>query len=453
MQATIALALKDLKLLVRDKAGFFFTIFFPILYAIFFGLIFAGGGGDGSSSAPSGIPILVVDEDDSDGSAEFIRELDESALRVERVASRDEAAARVRNGRSSAYLVIPAKFGENSNNLFYGETPTIEIGVDPARAATSGMIQGLVTEIAFRGMQEMFTNPAVARERIRAAAADVAGAADMPATQRTILSTFLTALDMFLQNVPELVGPNGGGDGDGDGGDGDGGDGNGASAGWQPMKIAMTDVAREKADSSGRITPKNSFEISFPQAILWGIMGCAAGFGISMVSERVHGTLIRLRMAPISRREILCGKAIACFAATSMIAIVLLTFGAIVFKIRPDSIGLLALAIVATSTCFVGVMMLLSVIGKTEAAAGGIGWAILLVFAMIGGGMIPLFVMPPWLISVSNLSPVKWAILSLEGAIWRQFTFADMMLPVAILVAVGAVCFAVGATVFQRTEA
>ena len=33
MNAILALAIKDLRLLFRDKVGFFFTFFFPLLYA------------------------------------------------------------------------------------------------------------------------------------------------------------------------------------------------------------------------------------------------------------------------------------------------------------------------------------------------------------------------------------------------------------------------------------
>jgi len=40
MRETIAIALKDLRLLLRDKAGFFFVFFFPLLIAIFFGTVF-----------------------------------------------------------------------------------------------------------------------------------------------------------------------------------------------------------------------------------------------------------------------------------------------------------------------------------------------------------------------------------------------------------------------------
>jgi ABC-type transport system involved in cytochrome c biogenesis permease component len=40
MIAIWTLAVKDLRILLRDKAGFFFTFFYPILIAVFMGVIF-----------------------------------------------------------------------------------------------------------------------------------------------------------------------------------------------------------------------------------------------------------------------------------------------------------------------------------------------------------------------------------------------------------------------------
>jgi ABC-2 type transport system permease protein len=64
--------------------------------------------------------------------------------------------------------------------------------------------------------------------------------------------------------------------------------------------------------------------------------------------------------------------------------------------------------------------------------------------AMLGGAMIPQFVMPPWMLVAGNISPIKWAILGLEGAMWRNFSVAEMLLPCGILIVFGAVCFAIG---------
>ncbi len=414
----LAMALKDVRLLLRDKAGFFFTFFFPIIYAIFFGVIFSGARGGANP-----IAVAVVDEDGTAGSKAFVETLRTSAeLRVTE-APRAEAASLVRLGKQTAYIVLPKGFGASRERMFYGAPPKVELGLDPARTAEAGMLEGVLTRHLFAGMQDAFTKPDKMRENTRKALDDLRkGPVDPPERERT--ERFLGELDRYLERPM----------------------GNGPGAGWKPFEIAVSNVTRESSH------PRNSFEITFPQGIIWGIMACAAAFGIGMVVERTKGTLVRLRLSPVTRAQILAGKGLACFATTLALSAVLLAFSVAVFKVRPDSWPLLAMAIVCISLGFVGIMMLLSVCGKTESAASGIGWSILTVMAMIGGGMVPLFIMPQWLQTISGVSPVKWAILAMEGAIWRGFTFTEMLLPCGILLAIGAACFAVGVRAFRWTE-
>ena len=89
-------------------------------------------------------------------------------------------------------------------------------------------------------------------------------------------------------------------------------------------------------------------------------------------------------------------------------------------------------------------MMFISTLGKTEQSASGAGMAVLMVMAMLGGGMMPLVFMPAWLQRLSHISPIKWGIYSLEGAIWRDFTAFEMLLPCAVLVAICLVFFVLG---------
>jgi ABC-2 type transport system permease protein len=76
----------------------------------------------------------------------------------------------------------------------------------------------------------------------------------------------------------------------------------------------------------------------------------------------------------------------------------------------------------------------------------------MLVMAMFGGGMILIVFMPRWMVSLGSLSPVKWAILAFEGAIWRGFTPSEMMMPIVILIGTGLIAFFLGAVVFRRME-
>jgi ABC-2 type transport system permease protein len=199
--------------------------------------------------------------------------------------------------------------------------------------------------------------------------------------------------------------------------------------------------------------PRSSFDLAFPAAILWGLMGCAATFAIALVSERTGGTFVRLRVAPISRAALLGGKALAAFVASLVTATLLIVIAWLGFGVVPHSAPSLAVAVLATSACFVGITMLLSVVGRSQQAVAGAGWATLLLFAMLGGAMLPLAVMPEWMVWASHLSPVKWGIFALEGALWRGFSASEMLAPVLVLLGFGVVGFALGLEVLSRSEA
>lgn len=453
MKEVWALAKKDLALLLNDKVGFFFVFFFPLVYAIFFGVIMSqmGGGLDA-------LPIAVVDEDGTAESAAFVQTLREAPEVEVTEADRSRAEKLVRSNQRAAYVVLRKGFGESRRRMFWSQTATIELGIDPSRQAEAGMLQGVLMQYAFEGMRELFNNPASIQETIRADIASVQHDPSIAPDRRAVLSAFLGSLDAFLGAIPSLSAlddpeepddpdspaPSTERAGDLNAGAASPTAGeNGDDIGWQPIRVEVHEVAIQRAGF------RNPYNITFPQSGVWGMMGCAAAFGISIVVERTRGTLVRLRTAPIGRAQILAGKAVACLLSILGVTTLLYIIAFAAFGVRPGSWGLLAMAVVSAAIAFVGIMMLLSVMGKTEASAGGIGWAVLLVLAMIGGGMMPLAFMPRSLQTLSHVSPIKWAIYAMEGAIWRNLTIAQMLTPCAILIGIGAVCFLVGARAFR----
>ncbi len=415
MRVVLTIALKDLKLLCRDRMSVFFAFVFPLLYAIFFGTIFSGGGG---GSNP--VTVLVVDQDQTAESRSFIEAL-RKAPELEAVESSEEdAREKVRRVSEAAYILLPRGFGEASESRLAGQTPRVLIAADPKRKAEEGMLQGILTKYAVQDMQRLFQDPEAMAQQIEKARSQVALA---PAPVRQSLERLFSEV-LTLNAFPADPGDN-------------------AGFNMTPLQFESVPVIVEGEG------PSNPYTISFPQGIIWGIMGCAASFGISLVIERRRGTLVRIQTGPVSRYQILGGKAVACFLTISGAAAVLLVLGAAVFGVHATSLFHLILAVASIATAFVGIMMLLAVVGKTEQSAGGIGWAVLLPMAMIGGGMVPLFLMPSWLQQLSHISPVKWSILALEGALWRGFTLSEMILPCLILVGIGVVCFAVGVRAFR----
>jgi len=437
MRTVLTMAMKDLRLMSRDWLGMFFIIGFPIAMGIFFGTIMGSMGGGDSVS----LSVAIVDEDNSPMSERFVKELEATGnIQIEKL-GRKESMERVRRGRLVGMIAIPKGFGETAG-IMWMEGPAIELGVDPSRGAESSMLQGFIMQATGKLMMARFQDPASLRPLIEQAQREIASVDDVPSSMRPMLVQMMGSLDAFLKSWADVRSQESETDGAP----------TAATPGFQLARIETIDVTREapKGSTEALIRQlRSKWDISFPQAMLWGVLACAAGFAITMVRERKQGTFLRLQVAPVSRAQVVAGKATACFVAVLGVIGVMVALGA-GLGMRPRSPGLLLLASVCIAFCFVGIMMLMSVIGKSEEAVSGAAWGANMFMAMFGGGMVPLLFLPGFMRALSNFSPVKWSILALEGSIWRGFTLGEMLLPCAVLVVVGAVCLTIGTVVLSR---
>lgn len=427
MRSIVNLAIKDLRLLVRDKAGLFWVAAFPLLMALFFGSIF-GFGDDGARK----LRIATVEESVSPLARQFYDNLSKSEAIQARPMSRDSARLLVSRGTLVAYVEFVGG-GQDMFSMFSDSSGSIEVGIDPSRRAEAGYLNGLISQSYFQLLQGSMMDTDSWRNSINRQRLSLDSATTINKNERTRLENLYSTLDTFLVSLREVDKPAGG-------------DSMKPASPFGNLKIKFTDIAE---NSTG---PRSAFEVTFPQSLQWALIGCAAAFALSIVTERTRGTFMRLRLAPISQVQILAGKGLACFLASATTCVVLLLIGILIFKIRVASPIGLVVAVASSGICFVGLMMLMSVLGKTEASVSGSGWGIFMVFSMTGGGMVPLMFMPSWMASLSNFSPVKWSILAAEGAIWRGFGFSEMLLPVCVLIAIGLVGFSTGVYILKRSD-
>ena len=124
MREIIALALKDLRLMPRNRGGMFFTFAWPVLVTVLFGIMF-GGQADGEQGK---VRVAVVDNDNTDASRAFLKKLEESFDLTPMALPEAENA--VRRGQRTGFIVLKPGFGAASNRMFYGTPKEIEVGVD-----------------------------------------------------------------------------------------------------------------------------------------------------------------------------------------------------------------------------------------------------------------------------------------------------------------------------------
>src|SRR5262249_11786065 len=190
-----------------------------------------------------------------------------------------DAREAVRLGKRMAFLVLPKGFAAAREHMFYGSGPEIQLGLDPSRKAEGGMIQGVLTKYMSQDLSKAFSQPESMRAQMPQAA-ELDSARDLDAKQKATIKHFLGEVDQFLgaQSRDSLLRAGSGG----------------SQGGWQPVKFTQIDIARVRRG------PRNAYEISFPQGVIWAILSTAFGFALSLVLERTRGTLVRLRVAPIA---------------------------------------------------------------------------------------------------------------------------------------------------------
>lgn len=454
MRTIWAIAIKDLRLLMADKVGCFFVFFWPLLFASFFGFVLAGF--QGGETKP--LPIFVHDADKSDASHDFITTLTtHDSLEVAAAEDPNAAVQSVLRGRRVAAVLIPTGFGHNAERLFWGDPAHVSVIVDPSKHMEAAMVEGLVQGLLFERVGSVFSGGDAMRKQLDLGRTTIADSNDISTVDRDMFMAFFNAAEGMLDkfgNLPTDAPTTASAD--------EAADGNG---GWRPFRVDVYDArtyAKESAAADSTSPPTtttgdpppakrklNIFALVFPQAIVWGVMACAASFACMMVVEHTRGTLPRLLAAPVSRWQILLGKGGACFLAAVGICIVLLIIARFVFNVTPQSLPLLALAVICNAIAIVGVMLLFSVCGKTEAAVGAISWAIVVIMAMFGGGMIPLSQLSGSFEKISYISIFRWAILALDGAIWRGYTITQMLLPCGVLLAIGLAGILIGSAIFR----
>jgi ABC-2 type transport system permease protein len=137
MNALLALTVANIRSYVRDRAALFWTLAFPLVFIVMFGLIFQGGGG-------ARLNLGWVDSDGSSQSAELRAALAGQSGVTLNDRSEEEALEQMRLGRVDAVIVVPAGYGEqlaaNASSATPGIPATIAVYTDPSRQQLAGSV-------------------------------------------------------------------------------------------------------------------------------------------------------------------------------------------------------------------------------------------------------------------------------------------------------------------------
>jgi ABC-2 type transport system permease protein len=306
------------------------------------------------------------------------------------------------------------------------------------------MLQGVLAGAGFRAMAGVFQRPEMVGGQIGRARAAMAGDDTMNGIERALMGTMLDAADrLFGAGVVGAAGPSDASTPDPTAPSAAG------LASFTPVEVSVRTPRR--GDGDGRAQIETAFELTYPQAAAWALVGCVTGFGMSLVGERSSGTLKRLAVAPIRRDAVVLGKALACFiAAVSVLAAQRALFALPFFGVRGGEPWIEAVTIVLVAFAVVGVMMVLATLATSAGGTDGAVRGTLLVLALLGGAGVPLMFFTGWLGTVTLISPFRWAITALEGSTWRGWSPVELARAWSVLGGIGSLGLVWGVWRFRR---
>jgi len=429
----LALTIKDLKILFRDRGGMITLFAMPIMFILVMSVALQGVFEVGSADRP--LELLVVNQDKGaiylDGTEARLGEASLAALQqfdglkliteLEGAPlTRARAETLIADGEYRMALVFPPDFSQqivDSLNDPNAATPEVTFILDP-----SAQMQIVApVEAAASATLNRTAAYAQAPYRIRAALESVA--AGFPPQQQELIAAVSRALTEELVRTYDL----------------------GDIGGRSEIRI------RETTPPAFHIEKlPTAVEQNVPAYAIFGVFFIVGVLASSILNEKEVGTFRRLMAAPLYRTALLLGKLLPYYLVNLIQVGLMFAIGRLVFKMNLGRAPLALVAItLATAAAATGLGLLVAALGKTERQISGISTLLALTLAAVGGMMVPVFVMPGFMQTIARFSPHYWALQGYQDVIVRGLGLRAVLPETGVLLGFALAFYAVAMARFR----
>ncbi|MBN1306101.1 MAG: ABC transporter permease [Anaerolineales bacterium] len=418
-----AITIKDLKILFKDRAGMVMLFAMPGMFILVMSVALQGVFDTGTDDKP--VEMLVINQDNGGLAGEAINELRDlgGIVLIDEIDGQkltlEKGDRLIGSGEYQVALVFPQEF---SVSILAAATDpesaqaTVTFIADPAAspqflAPVEGAVQGFIQRVAAY---------AQAPQKIEAGFASLAEEA--PPGQGDIVSQLGTAFVDRLEKV-------GGLDGSG-------------SLGVRFEQVAPSNYQLAELP--------DSVEQNVPGYTILGVFFIVQVLATSLLREKQEGTFRRLLAAPLSQGALLLGKLLPCYLVNLIQVGLMFSIGHFVFGMSLGSSPLALLVItLATAAASTALGLLVASFGKTLEQIGSLSTLLALTLAAIGGMMVPTFVMPEFMQTLSKVTPHAWSLSAYQDVIVRGLGFAEIWTETGVLVGFAAVFFVIALCRFR----
>ena len=225
-----------------------------------------------------------------------------------------------------------------------------------------------------------------------------------------------------------------------------------------PEMIASRFLNGANDDSNLDQSKPSSVQQNVPGWLLFSMFFIAIPLSNTLISERHQGTLQRLHTMGFPYYAILFGKLIPYFLINILQVVVMLLIGMYLVPILGgerlmlgSSLPGLAMVAVSASLAAVSYSIFVAQIAKTTEQATILAGVCNIIMAAVGGIMVPRFIMPPAMQTLSELSPMAWGLDGFLDIFLRNAKLADVLAECGALLTFSFVLLLLSITLFTRS--
>lgn len=402
MRKLLASTYKEYLLLIRDIGGLAIVFIMPLVLIVTITLI---QDSTFKTISDAKIPILVVDNDKGNVSETIMKGLeDSSAFEIIQEPSEDIAKDLVFKGKYQLAIIIPEKLSIDLNRKVEQNVEGIIAKFSMEDEETTSVV-----EIPSKEVKLYFD----------------------PATQQSFKSSVKNGIDKMISKIETQS----------------------IYAAFQkqisddPAEpifetknfISFKEITQKKGNEE--ILP-NSVQHNVPAWSLFAIFFIIVPLSINIVKEKTQGTFVRLRTNPVSYATVLGGKTVVYLVVCLIQFALMLLIGIFLFPAiglpTLDVSGRLPLLFIVAAfagLAAIGLGLLLGTVAKTQEQSAPFGATFVVILAAMGGVWVPVFVMPKFMQTLSNISPMNWGLNAFYDVFLRHSGFMDILPEISLLFA------------------
>ena len=195
-----------------------------------------------------------------------------------------------------------------------------------------------------------------------------------------------------------------------------------------------------------------STEQNVPAYTIFGVFFIVLTLASSFLQEKKDGTFQRILTAPLSKAALLIGKLLPYYFVNLIQIGLMFSIGVVVFGVKLGDFAALAIISFALAAAANGLGLMVAALGKTEAQVNGLSVLLAITLSALGGMMVPTFIMPDLMKTLSLFTPQAWALAGYHDIIIRGLGTKDVLSETFVLLGFASIFFVIALWRFRFDE-